>query len=113
MQSRTKRTIQRRLFVCVAAVWIISSSAGLLAQWALVPTAPVSASNPVEDWVRAVEDGGEMRAQVLDQARYTYARPAVGDPAADFTLRDLQGKEVRLSDFVGRVPVVMELSSFT
>ncbi len=97
----------------LAAVWIISSTAGLLAQWAPMPAAPVSSSNPVEDWVRAIEDGGEMRAQVLQQARYTYARPAVGDPAVNFTLRDLDGNEVRLSDFVGRVPVVLELSSFT
>jgi hypothetical protein len=40
-------------------------------------------------------------------------RPAVGEAAPDFVLRDTEGREFRLRDWVGGKPVVLELSSFT
>jgi hypothetical protein len=40
-------------------------------------------------------------------------RPRVGDPAADFTLRDLAGREFRLNDSLGRRPIVLEFVSIT
>ena len=46
-------------------------------------------------------------------AQYLWNRPAVGDRAPDFTLHDIEGKEVRLRDFAGKRPVVLELGSYT
>jgi hypothetical protein len=40
------------------------------------------------------------------------ARP-VGEVAEECSLRDLDGQEVHLKDFVGRMPVVVEFCSFT
>lgn len=41
------------------------------------------------------------------------AKPAIGDPAPDFLLKDAAGKEYRLSDHFGRMPVVLEFGSAT
>jgi hypothetical protein len=40
-------------------------------------------------------------------------KPALGEAAPDFTLRDVEGKPFRLSDLAGRVPVLIEFGSFT
>jgi hypothetical protein len=40
-------------------------------------------------------------------------KPTLGDAAPDFTLRDVEGKTFRLSQEVGRMPVVLEFGSFT
>lgn len=40
-------------------------------------------------------------------------KPALGEAAPDFTLHDVEGKPFRLSDYAGRVPVVIEFGSFT
>ncbi len=41
------------------------------------------------------------------------ARPALGAPAPDFSLLDLDGREFRLRDLRGRRPVVIEFGSYT
>jgi hypothetical protein len=46
-------------------------------------------------------------------ARVPDPPPEIGQPAPDFTLRDLDGKEVRLSDWRGRMPVVIEFANYT
>jgi cytochrome oxidase Cu insertion factor (SCO1/SenC/PrrC family) len=51
---------------------------------------------------------GQRPAAEIDP---TKTLPRVGDQAPDFTLRDLDGKEVRLSDYRGRMPVVIEFGS--
>lgn len=45
------------------------------------------------------------QAQAPPAAPQTHLK--VGDPAPDFTLRDTEGKEVRLSDFRGKKSVVL------
>jgi hypothetical protein len=44
--------------------------------------------------------------------RFAHQKPAVGEPAPDFTLREPDGREYRLSEHVGR-PVVLEFGSVT
>jgi hypothetical protein len=39
--------------------------------------------------------------------------PQVGEMAPDFTLRDLEGRQARLSDYRGRMPVVIEFGSLS
>jgi hypothetical protein len=39
--------------------------------------------------------------------------PRVGDAAADFTLKDLDGREFRLKDSLGHQPIVLEFVSIT
>ncbi len=40
-------------------------------------------------------------------------KPAVGEPAPDFVLKDLDGKECRLADWLGKTPLVLEFGSAT
>ncbi len=40
-------------------------------------------------------------------------KPAVGEPAPVFVLKDLDGKDCRLSDRLGRTPLVIEFGSAT
>jgi hypothetical protein len=44
---------------------------------------------------------------------YPQARPALGETAPDFTLQDLDGKEVRLRDLVGKRPIIIEFGSYS
>lgn len=48
-----------------------------------------------------------------DLAHFADAAPAVGDIAPDVSLTDLDGNPVRLSDFIGDRPVVLQLGSHT
>jgi len=43
---------------------------------------------------------------------YLHAKPALGEVAPDFSLRDLDGKRVRLKDLVGK-PIVIEFGSYS
>lgn len=48
------------------------------------------------------------------QKKYDQHAPRAGDEAPDFALRDVTGKkEVRLSQFRGKKPVVLIFGSFT
>ena len=48
------------------------------------------------------------------QKRYDLFAPKVGDESPDFELRDVSGENpVRLSDFRGKLPVVLVFGSFT
>ncbi|MCJ7716117.1 MAG: redoxin domain-containing protein [Anaerolineales bacterium] len=48
------------------------------------------------------------------QKEYDKTAPKVGDPAPDFVVRDIQGKNpLKLSDFRGKKPVVLIFGSFT
>ena len=50
----------------------------------------------------------------LDRFRgYLQAKPALGEAAPDFVLRNLDGKELRLKDFVGKQPIVIEFGSYS
>jgi cytochrome oxidase Cu insertion factor (SCO1/SenC/PrrC family) len=44
---------------------------------------------------------------------YLRAKPALGEVAPDFSLRDLDGKQVRLKDLVGKRPIVIEFGSYS
>ncbi len=44
---------------------------------------------------------------------YLRAKPALGELAPDFVLRDLDGKEVRLKNLVGKRPIVIEFGSYS
>jgi hypothetical protein len=44
---------------------------------------------------------------------YLQARPALGEMAPGFVLRDLEGKEASLKDWLGKRPIVIELGSYT
>lgn len=46
-------------------------------------------------------------------AQFPQARPALGEPAPDFALADLDGKAFRLKDVLGKRPVVIEFGSYT
>jgi hypothetical protein len=54
-----------------------------------------------------VPDEAQRRTQ------YLAAHPALGEPAPDFVLRDLEGKEFRLRAWAGKRPVVIEFGSYT
>jgi hypothetical protein len=57
---------------------------------------------------------GRAGAQVeLPLSDFERGKPALGEAAPDFTLRDVEGKPFRLSDLAGRVPVLIEFGSFT
>lgn len=48
------------------------------------------------------------------QAKYDAHAPKAGNPAPDFELSDVDGEHsVRLSDFRGKMPVVLVFGSFT
>jgi hypothetical protein len=50
----------------------------------------------------------------LDRFRgYLQAKPALGEAAPDFVLQDLDGKERRLKDLVGKQPIVIEFGSYS
>jgi hypothetical protein len=50
----------------------------------------------------------------LDRFRgYLHAKPALGEVAPDFVLRDLDGKELCLKDLVGKQPIVIEFGSYS
>jgi hypothetical protein len=50
----------------------------------------------------------------LDRFRgYLQAKPALGDAAPDFVLRDLDGKELCLKGLVGKQPIVIEFGSYS
>jgi hypothetical protein len=53
-------------------------------------------------------------ADRVDRFRgYLQAKPSLGEAAPDFVLRDLDGKELRLKDFVGKQPIVIEFGSYS
>lgn len=45
--------------------------------------------------------------------QFLTAKPGLGDTAPGFTLKNLEGKEVALASFKGKVPVVIEFGSYT
>ena len=44
---------------------------------------------------------------------YLQAKPALGEAAPDFVLRDVDGRELRLKDLVGKQPIVIEFGSYS
>jgi hypothetical protein len=44
---------------------------------------------------------------------YLQAKPALGEVAPDFVVRDLDGKELCLKDLVGKLPIVIEFGSYS
>ena len=44
---------------------------------------------------------------------YLQAKPALGEAAPDFVLRDLDGNELSLKDLVGKQPIVIEFGSYS
>ena len=53
-------------------------------------------------------------AYLMDQRLAMAMRSlAVGEEAPDIRLKDPEGRPFRLRDWIGRLPVVLELSSFT
>jgi cytochrome oxidase Cu insertion factor (SCO1/SenC/PrrC family) len=55
---------------------------------------------------------GTISAMAADQAQTPDPKVKVGDTAPDFTLRDQNGKEVKLSDFHGKKNVVLAFYVF-
>ena len=55
---------------------------------------------------------GTISAMAADQASTPDPKVQVGDTAPDFTLRDQNGKEVKLSDFHGKKNVVLAFYVF-
>lgn len=55
---------------------------------------------------------GAISAMAADQASTPDPKVKVGDTAPDFTLRDQNGKEVKLSDFHGKKNVVLAFYVF-
>lgn len=47
-----------------------------------------------------------LLAQSLDEAKKEYAKKMFSQPAPDFTLKDLTGKDVKLSELKGKIVVV-------
>lgn len=45
--------------------------------------------------------------------KYPETKPALGEKAPDFTLTELNGKEFRLKDVVGKRPIVIEFGSYS
>ena len=55
---------------------------------------------------------GTISAMAADQASTPDPKVKVGDTAPEFTLRDQNGKEVKLSDFHGKKNVVLAFYVF-
>ncbi|MFN3316804.1 MAG: redoxin domain-containing protein, partial [Raineya sp.] len=47
-----------------------------------------------------------LSAQSLEDAKKEYAKKMFSKPAPDFTLKNLEGKNVKLSDLKGKVVVI-------
>src|SRR5262249_10849317 len=82
---------------------VVLSSLGVTAAVVLVGCAapspgPQSAAGPEQGPGEAAPPGPPLQ---------------VGETAPDFTLRDLDGRQVRLSDYRGRMPVVIEFGSLS
>jgi cytochrome oxidase Cu insertion factor (SCO1/SenC/PrrC family) len=60
--------------------------------------------------VRAADEGSD---ETQRREQYLRSRPALAEPAPDFVLRDLDGKEFRLKALAGKRPVVIEFGSYT
>lgn len=55
-----------------------------------------------------------IRQERAWQAKYDPAAPKNGDPAPNFELRDVTGRDsIRLSDFKGKKPVALVFGSYT
>jgi len=63
-----------------------------------------------EELRQVLRSGGARTGQFQ---RFPAAKPAPGDLAPDFELRDLKGNPVRLSELLKTKPVVIEFGSFT
>ena len=61
----------------------------------------------------AAQPPGERRGPGQAAQNFPQARPALGDKALDFVLSDLDGQEVRLADYLGKRPIVIEFGSYT
>jgi hypothetical protein len=86
-----------------ARLSVVTSSLGAIAALVLVGCAaqihgPQSAAGPGQGPGEAAPPPASLR---------------VGEMAPDFTLRDLEGRQVRLSDYRGRMPVVIEFGSLS
>jgi hypothetical protein len=46
-------------------------------------------------------------------ASWPQMKPALGETAPDFVLKDLEGREFRLKDAVGSRPIVLEIGSYS
>ncbi len=82
------------------------------------PSATQTSENPASTCAPQGQQSTQQRAQggAASAPRFTQypqARPALGEAAPNFLLKDLAGKEVRLIDFVGKLPVVIEFGSYT
>ena len=63
------------------------------------------------DAALAQDEGGETRGR--GRRRREVIHPKVGEVVADFTLQDVKGKPVKLSDFRGKEIFVLELGACT
>jgi hypothetical protein len=52
-------------------------------------------------------------AQTPAETLVSQLRVSEGDSAPEFSLRDTDGKETRLRDLLGQLPIVIEFGSFT
>jgi hypothetical protein len=57
--------------------------------------------------------GTDAQANSAGEPAATLREPELGDLAPDFTLRDMDGAQMRLSDFRGCMPVVIEFGSIS
>ena len=69
-------------------------------------------------WIAAVGlgIGAAVSAQPGGSSRfsgYLRAKPGLGEAVPDFALRDLDGKQLRLKDLVGKRPIVIEFGSYS
>jgi hypothetical protein len=104
---RPEAARKSRLWVVLS---VVKYSLGATAALVLVGGAVWSHGWPT---VAGPEQGSEPAEQAPEQAAPPVSPPRVGEVAPDFTLRDLDGKAVRLSDYRGRLPVVIEFGSIT
>jgi hypothetical protein len=63
--------------------------------------------------IGAAQPSGSQTSRLVPFHGYLHAKPALGEAAPDFVLRDLEGKELRIKDVVGKQPIVIEFGSYS
>ena len=86
---------------------LLSLAAGAHAQQAAQPAATPQPAQKTQTAQPAQQPAQTQAAQPAQTPAPPQTHLKVGDPAPDFTRRDTEGKEVKLSDFRGKKSVVL------
>ena len=107
------RAPTRRLAFLAGGTFGIAGSLALASVWCLARSLDQSGWDVLCSLVGSGQISGWTHSENSQDDYLAPQSRQVGALALDFSLRDTTGQEVRLRDFVGRVPVVVEFACFT